>query len=168
MRLAAILLAGSVLTGAALAQQMSITKGMNNPNAPIDLSADNMFVDQNTGLVVYTGNVVVHQGEVKLRADKMRAKLVNNAPTHLYADGRVVIDAPNGIATGDNGVYEVTPRLVTLTGHVILTKDKNVLRGSKLLVNLISGQATLDGGQGKTGRVQALFTPKNDNGTQNP
>ena len=115
---AAILLAGCVVTGAGLAQQMSITKGMSNPNAPIDLSADNMFVDQNTGLVVYTGNVVVHQGEVKLRADKMRAKLVNNAPTYLYADGRVVIDAPNGVATGDNGVYEVAPRLVTLNGNV--------------------------------------------------
>jgi lipopolysaccharide export system protein LptA len=166
--LSAILLAGCVITGAALAQQMTITKGMSNPNAPIDLSADNMFVDQNTGMVVYTGNVIVKQGEMRLRADKMRAKLVNNNPTHIYADGRVVIDAPSGTATGDTGVYDVEPRMVTLNGRVVLTQDKNVLRGNKLLVNLISGQATLDGGQGKTGRVQALFTPKGDNATQNP
>jgi lipopolysaccharide export system protein LptA len=141
---------------------------MSNPNAPIDLSANDMFADQNTGMVIYTGNVIVHQGEVKLRSDKMRAKLVGNNPTHLYADGRVVIDAPSGVATGDNGVYDVAPRLITLTGNVVLTKDKNVLRGNKLVVNLITGQATLDGGQGKGGRVQALFTPKNDGGSQNP
>jgi lipopolysaccharide transport periplasmic protein LptA len=164
----AILLAGTVLAGAALAQQMTITKGMSNPNAPIDLSANDMFADQNTGMVVYTGNVIVKQGEVKLRADKMRAKLVANNPSHLYADGRVVIDAPSGIATGNSGVYDVEPRLITLTGNVVLTKDKNVLRGQKLVVNLITGQATLDGGQGKAGRVQALFTPKNEDGTQKP
>jgi lipopolysaccharide export system protein LptA len=164
----AVLLAAGILTGAGLAQQMTITKGMSNPNAPIDLSADNMAADQNTGMVVYTGNVIVHQGEVKLRADKMRAKLVGNNPSHLYADGRVVIDAPSGIATGDVGVYDVDPRIITLTGKVVLTKDKNVLRGHKLVVNLIGGQATLDGGQGKAGRVQALFTPKNDNDAQNP
>jgi lipopolysaccharide export system protein LptA len=98
----------------------------------------------------------------------MRAKLVGNNPSQIYADGRVVIDAPSGIATGESGVYDVDPRLITLTGKVVLTKDKNVLRGHKLVVNLITGQATLDGGQGKGGRVQALFTPKNDNGSQNP
>lgn len=166
--LVAILLAGTVVVGAGLAEQNSVTKGMDNPNAPIDLSANDMFADQNTGMVVYTGNVIVHQGDMKLRADKMRAKLVGNNPTHIYADGRVVIDAPSGIATGDNAVYEVTPRLITMTGNVVLTKDKNVLRGHKLVVNLINGQATLDGGQGKGGRVQALFTPKSSDGTQNP
>lgn len=164
----AILLAAGILTGGGLAQQTSVTKGMTNPNAPIDLSADAMAADQNTGMVVYTGNVIVHQGEVKLRADKMRAKLVGNNPTHIYADGRVVIDAPSGIAIGDVGVYDVDPRIITLTGNVVLTKDKNVLRGHKLVVNLITGQAALDGGQGKTGRVQALFTPRNDKGSQNP
>jgi lipopolysaccharide export system protein LptA len=164
----AVVLAGGVVFGAGLAQQASITKGMNNPNAPIDLSANDMFADQNTGMVVYTGNVIVHQGEVKLRADKMRAKLVGNNPSHIYADGRVVIDAPSGVATGDNAVYDVDPRLITVTGNVVLTKDKNVLRGSKLVVNLITGQATLDGGQGKGGRVQALFTPKSSDTTQNP
>jgi len=75
---------------------------------------------------------------------------------------------PSGIATGDVGVYDVDPRIITLTGNVVLTKDKNVLRGHKLVVNLITGLAALDGGQGKTGRVQALFTPRNDKGSQNP
>ena len=164
----AIVLAAGVVTCAGVAQQTSLTKGMSNPNAPIEISADHNSYDQNSGMLVYSGNVIVHQGEVKLRANVMRAKLVGNKPSHMYADGRVVIDAPSGVATGDNGVYEVDPRIITLTGHVVLTKEKNVMRGQRLVVNLINGQATLDGGQGKTGRVQALFTPKNDTGSQNP
>lgn len=164
----AILLAAGIFAAAGLAQQQTLTKGMVNPNAPIDLSADATSYDQNSGMLVYTGNVIVHQGEVKMRANAMKAKLVGSKPSHIYADGRVVIDAPSGVATGDNGVYDIDPRIITLTGHVVLTKDKNVMRGQKLVVNLISGQATLDGGQGKTGRVQALFTPNNGGGTQNP
>jgi lipopolysaccharide export system protein LptA len=68
--------------------------------------------------------------------------------------------APSGNAQGDNGVYDVRPRLVTLTGHVILTKQKNVMHGNKLVVNMVTGLAQLSsgGGPGST-RVQGLFTP---------
>lgn len=154
----AILMAGGMLAGLAWGQAIS-TKGMLNPDAPIDLSANDMSADQKTGMVVYTGNVIVHQGEVRMRANTMRAKLVANKPDRIFADGKVVIDAPSGVATGDTGVYEVNQRIIVLSGNVVLTKDKNVMRGNKLVVNLINGQAALDGGQGKGGRVQALFTP---------
>lgn len=164
----AILLAGVVLCGAGLAQVTNLTKGLSNSRAPIDLSANFSSFDQNTGMLIYTGNVVVHQGDVKMRADAMKAKLKDSKPTHIYADGRVVIDAPSGIATGDNGVYDITPRIITLTGHVVLTtKDKKVIRGQQLVVNLATGLATLDGGQNKTGRVQALFPAGGDN-SENP
>ncbi len=164
--LSALLAAAAVLGVAAMAAQPA-TKGMLNPDAPIDVSADNFVADANAKTGVYTGNVVVHQGEVKMRANAVRAQFVENKPNKIYAQGHVVIDAPSGVATGDNGVYDVNPRVITLTGNVVLTKEKNVMRGQQLVVNLITGQATLDGGQGKPGRVQALFTPTN-NDTQNP
>ena len=164
----AILLAGSILTGAGLAQQTTITKGMLNPDAPIALSANDMAADEKAGVIVYTGNVIVHQGEVKMRANTMRAKLTANKPSRITALGRVVIDAPSGVATGDNGVYDVGPRIITLTGNVVLTKQKNVMRGHQLVVNLITGLATFGGEPGKPGRVQALFTPSAEGATQNP
>ncbi len=170
MRKAATYLVGiALLSVAAAAQQTTLTKGMLNPDAPIDVSADNFVADANAKTGVYTGNVVIHQGEVKMRANTVRAQFVENKPNRILAQGKVVIDAPSGVATGDNGVYDVTPRIITLTGNVVLTKDKNIMRGQKLVVNLITGLATLDGGQGKTGRVQALFSPNNNNDQkQNP
>lgn len=152
---------------AASAQQTTFTKGMLNPDSPIDVSADNFVADANAKTGVYTGNVVIHQGEMKMRANAVRAQFVDNKPNKILAQGRVVIDAPSGVATGDNGVYDVNPRIITLSGNVVLTKDKNVMRGQQLVVNLITGLATLDGGQGKTGRVQALFSPNADQ-PQNP
>lgn len=168
-RIAAGLTALALAGGAGLAQQTTFGKGMLNPDAPIDLSADNFVADANAKTGVYTGNVIVHQGEVMLRANVMRALFVDNKPSRINAQGKVVIDAPSGVATGDNGVYDVTPRIITLTGNVVLTKDKNVMRGHLLVVNLITGIATLDGGEGKGGRVQALFSSsKNQNDTQKP
>jgi lipopolysaccharide export system protein LptA len=71
----------------------------------------------------------------------------------------VVFDAPSGSATGDNGVYDVRPRTITLTGRVVLTKEKNVMRGSSLTINLVTGVAQLGAGGTSGGRVQGLFTP---------
>lgn len=166
-RLSSSLAAMTLLTIAAAAQQAIPAKGMLNPDSAIDVSADNFVADANAKTGVYTGNVVIHQGEVKMRANAVRAQFVENKPNKIFAQGHVVIDAPSGVATGENGVYDVNPRIITLTGNVVLTKEKNVMRGQQLVVNLITGQATLDGGQGKSGRVQALFTPSN-NPTQNP
>ncbi len=164
--------AAAALAGMCLAQQMSVGKGMINPNAPIDISANTFDADANAKTGVYSGNVVIHQGEVMMRANTVRAQFVANKPNRIVAQGRVVIDAPSGIATGDNGVYDVNPRIITLTGNVVLTKDKNVMHGNLLVVNLITGLATLNGGEGaagKGGRVRALFSPaSNPSGTQTP
>ena len=157
----------AVLAGAGLAQQATITKGMINPDAPIDISANAFDADANAKSALYTGNVVIHQGEMIMRANSVRTNFVNDKPNRIFAQGKVVIDAPSGVATGDNGVYDVNPRIITLTGNVVLTKDKNVMRGNQLVVNLITGIAKLDGGEpggapGKGGRVHALFSPTNN------
>ncbi len=165
--LSASVAAAALIAVAASAQQANFGKGMLNPDVPIDVSADNFVADANAKTGVYTGNVVIHQGEMKMRANTVRAQFVENKPNKIVATGKVVIDAPSGVATGDNGIYEVNPRIITLTGNVVLTKDKNVMRGQQLVVNLITGLATLDGGQGKTGRVQAMFSPTAAQ-TQNP
>jgi len=171
---------GALAVAAAGQQINPITKGMSNPNAPIDVSADNFVADSNSKTGVYTGNVIVHQGEMRMRSNTLRAHFIDNKPDKILVQGHVVIDAPSGIATGDNGVYDVSPRLITLTGNVVLTRDKNVMRGQQLVVNLITGQATLDGGAtgrsgvtGQHGRVQGLFSPHTEatapaNSTQNP
>ena len=43
---------------------------------------------------------------------------------------------------------------VTVTGNVIVTKNKDVLRGQKLVVNLSTGVSRMDSGGG---RVEGLF-----------
>jgi lipopolysaccharide export system protein LptA len=89
---------------------------------------------------------------------------VNVKADKIMANGNVVVDSPKtGTVTGDNGVYNVAPRTVLMTGNVVLKKGKDVMRCAQLTVNLATGLASCGGGvkgqtQGNT-RVQAVFTP---------
>jgi lipopolysaccharide export system protein LptA len=152
-------------------------------NAPINISADKFVADSNAKTGVWTGNVVVIQSDMRMRANSVRLNVVGNdsKPDKIFATGNVVVDSPNsGTVTGDDGVYDVTAHTVTMTAatgkQVILTKQKDVMRGTILTVNLDTGIATL--GPGKTagasngggngaggGRVQGIFTPQS---TPNP
>ena len=133
-------------------------------NAPITINSDSFQADLNGKTGTWSGNVVVVQGDMKLRANTVHMSTVNGKADKVLADGNVVVDSPkSGIVTGDKGVYNVVPRTVLMTGNVVMKKGKDVMRGAQLTVNLNTGLANLGGGA-KTGlpgqtRVQTVFTP---------
>ncbi|HEY0266332.1 MAG TPA: lipopolysaccharide transport periplasmic protein LptA [Rhizomicrobium sp.] len=132
----------------------------------INVASDKFTADLNAKTGTYSGNVIVTQCDTKLRADTVHISTANNEADKVLAQGNVVVDSPkSGIATGQNGVYDVPHKMVTLTGNVVLKKNKDVMRGAQLTINLATGQAQLGGGvrsQGAAGggRVQAVFNPK--------
>ncbi len=178
MKTVLFLLAAAAFAGPAFAvtSQAAASKvakspitGQHDSNAPISISSDSFQADLNAKSGTYNGNVVVVQGDTKLRANQVRVLTVNGKADKITASGHVVVDSPaSGTATGDNGVYSVGPRSVLMTGNVVLKKGKDVMKGCQLTVNLNTGQAIL-GGCGKAagvpgantngGRVQGVFTP---------
>ena len=142
---------------AALAQGVNL--GGHDSGAPIAVSADSFTGDFKTKVGTYSGNVIVSQGNFKLHADRVRVAVANGKPNRIVAAGHVLFDAPSGTASGDEGVYDLGPRTITLSGNVVLAKDKNVMRGTTLVVDLDSGKATLGAKGMSGGRVQGLFTP---------
>jgi lipopolysaccharide export system protein LptA len=153
------LLAGAALSPAYGATGPSLGLNKHDSNAPIEVSANSFIADINAKTGTYVGNVIIKQGDFRLHSDKVRIDVVQGKPEKIYAMGSVIFDAPTGSATGDNGVYDVRPRTITLTGRVVLTKEKNVMRGSSLTINLVTGVAQLGAGGTSGGRVQGLFTP---------
>jgi lipopolysaccharide export system protein LptA len=149
-----------------------------DPNAPINVSADKFVADSNAKTGTWMGNVVVIQGDMRMRANSVRLNVAgkDNKPDKIFASGSVVVDSPSsGTVTGDTGVYDVVARTVTMTGKVVLTRQKDVMRGAQLTVNLETGQATLGGGakapgmpSGAGGRVQGIFTPPTASGPNPP
>jgi lipopolysaccharide export system protein LptA len=151
-------------------------------SAPINISADKFVGDNNAKTGTWTGNVIVIQSDMRMRANSMRMNVTGkeSKPDKIFADGNVVVDSVNsGTVTGDNGVYDVVAHTVTMTGkQVVLTKQKDVMRGTMLTVNLDTGKATLGAGKAPAqtnapalaqsgGRVQGVFTPQQSPTAQN-
>lgn len=132
----------------------------------LTLDADKVDGDtRNQSGVVATGNVVVTQCDMKMRADTVRATMANGHYDKIIANGKIVLVSQRaGVVTGDNGVYEVARKLVTLTGRVVLKDGKNVLTGTRGTYNLATGVAMVDApsatpGTG-SGRVHAVLNPQ--------
>ncbi len=134
----------------------------------INVSSDRFVADLNGKTGTFVGNVLVTQGDIRMRANQVRITSVNGKADKVTATGNVVVDSPaSGTATGDMGVYSVGPRTVLMSGNVVLKRQKDVMRGARLTVNLVTGQATLGAGTKGTpgapqGRVQGVFSPTQD------
>lgn len=162
--------AGAADAAAAAANKTNSLLGAHNTNQPIDITADKVTADLNAKTVTYSGNVVVTQGDIKMHAADMKVNTDNGKASTIQANGGVIVDSPaSGTVTGDTGVYDVAAHSVLMTGKVVLTRGKDVMRGTRLTVNLVTGQAVLGapGAKGATpaanGRVQGTFTPSGGN-----
>jgi lipopolysaccharide export system protein LptA len=73
----------------------------------------------------------------------------------LEAKGSVVVTQKDQVVTGETAIFDTKANLITMTGGVVLTQCKNVLRGDRLLVDMTTGVSRVEVGDG--GRVQGLF-----------
>ena len=140
---------------AALAQQsqqsQSALKG-HNANAPVDVTADRIEVQDRADRAIFTGNVHVTQAELTL--DTPRLTVAYSGGTQgsgvqikrLDAAGGVVVRSPSETAKGDFGIYDLDRKLITLIGNVQLNRQANQVNGARLVIDLDSGRAVVDGG----------------------
>lgn len=154
-----IVLALGAASAPAFAQSGGIDMGKHDSSAPINVSADRFVGDLNTKVGTYLGNVIIVQGDFKLRADKVSVHEADGKPSFIDGAGNVLFISTSGTASGDTGVYDLNTKNITLDGKVILTKEKNVMRGTHLVMNIETGKAQLTAQGMSGGRVQGVFTP---------
>jgi lipopolysaccharide export system protein LptA len=173
VRFSGIILATAALAAtASLAQvkqeqPVSALKG-HNSNAPVDVSADRIEVQERADRAVFTGNVHVTQAELTLDTPRLTVAYSSGQGNNnvqidrLDAAGGVVVRSPSETAKGDFGVYDLNRKLITLIGNVELTRENNQVNGSRLVIDLNSGRAVIDGGppgvNSSGGRVSGHFT----------
>jgi lipopolysaccharide export system protein LptA len=72
----------------------------------------------------------------------------------IEALGGVIVTSKDQKATGERADFMMKENIVILTGNVVVNQGQNVMRGDKLIVELSSSKAHMEGG-----RVQGLFLP---------
>jgi lipopolysaccharide export system protein LptA len=156
--LIAIALAAPIGAMPAFAQGIttSALRGLDS-RAPIDVDADRIDVLDQQNQAIFTGNVRVRQGNLTLEADRIKvaySRPVKGDPViqRLDADGNVRLATPSERASSRFGIYDVSKRILTLIGNVVLTQGTTKVQGNRLTIDLASGRSTLDG---KTSTGQA-------------
>ena len=172
----ATLLAGSagLIASGAAAQAVSSLKN-HNSNAPVDFAADRIELQDRADRAVLTGNVDITQGDMRLRATRVTiaySSASQTEVTRMDASGGVILTSRGETARSQFAIYDLRTRLVTMIGNVILARaGQGETRGNRMVLNMNSGFATLDGGRvgaSGGGRVTGRFTPpKRAGGTQN-
>lgn len=147
-----------ILAAAPAAAQNVAFGGMKaDTSAPVEVASDSLSVNQGDGSAVFTGNVVIGQGEMRLSADKVTVEYAEggqNRIRSLHAEGGVTLVSGADAAEAREAVYDVEAGNVTMTGDVVLTQGRNALTGDRVVVNLASGTAQVDG------RVRSVLQPE--------
>lgn len=139
----AILSAGQ---GGSAAQAQALAN--HNSNAPVDFNAGSIEVQDRADRVVLSGGVTVTQAGLTVRAPRMTVAYTRAGGTdvnRLDATGGVTVNKGNETAKGNVAIYDLDKRLITMVGNVQLQQGANHLTGGRLVIDLNSGRATVDG-----------------------
>lgn len=146
-----------VLAGMAEAQGAKIAFGdlAQDTTLPVEVAAESFSVNTADGTAIFSGNVVVTQGEMKLSAAEVRVQYNadQTAIDQLIASGGVTIVNLADAAEAREAVYTIASGVIVLTGDVLMTQGPSAMAGQQLTINLKDGTGLMEG------RVTTTFVP---------
>ncbi len=157
-RLIAILVALALATP--LTAQTNINLGgiSADPSAAVEVSADSLSVDQDSGTAIFAGNVIIGQGDLRLSATEV--EVVYSDATgdiaRLKASGGVTFVTATEAAEAQSADYDLSAGTLTLRGDVLLTQGASALSSDEMRINLTTGDAQM------SGRVRTVFQQGNN------
>ncbi len=156
----AALLAFGMISAPVNAQQADIAFGgvQQDTSLPVTMDADALSINNADGTAVFSGNVIVVQGEMRLTASEVQVEYTPDGGgiKTLHALGGVTLTTAADAAEARDAVYTIDTGNVVMTGDVLLTQGQNAISGQKLVINLKDGTGVMEG------RVQTVFTPGAD------
>ena len=142
---ASVLVAGQ----AALGQGASSALKGHDTDAPVDVAADRIEVQDRADRAIFSGNVEVRQGNLQLSTARLTVAYASAGGIEiqrLEATGGVTLRSPSETARSQFAVYDLDRRLVTMIGGVTLLRGQSRVQGGRLTLDLDTGRAVLDGG----------------------
>lgn len=145
------------LAAASAEAQQKIAFGDLNQDTsqPVQVTADQLAVNNADGTAVFSGNVVVVQGEMKLAAAEVKVNYASDQKTiqTLVASGGVTVTNLGDAAEAQEAIYTIDSGVIVLSGEVLLTQGGSAMAGQKLTINLKDGTGVMEG------RVTTTFQP---------
>ena len=144
---------------------VSALKG-HNSRAPVDVAADRIELQDRADRALLSGNVEIKQGDLTLKAPRVTVAYTRAGSTELQrldASGGVTVTSPSETAQSQFAIYDFDRRLITMLGGVTVNRNGSKINGNRLVLDLNTGKASLDGSSSggtrtNNGRVTGRFT----------
>lgn len=140
------------------AAQTNLTLGAVNadPGAPVEISADSLNVDQDTGVATFSGNVEVGQGDMKLAAAEVVVNYNDQSGDidSLTITGGVTFVTPTEAAEAQRAEYDIAGGTLLLVGEVLVTQGASAISADRMRIDLQTGNAQMEG------RVRTILNPE--------
>lgn len=115
-------------------------------DGPTYINADSLTLRSNERFFIYTGHVVVIQGEMTMTSKTLEGTYTaENKIERLIARGDVVITKPTLKATGQKAVYEAATEVVTLYDNPQVTQNESILNADRIKVYLREDRSEAEG-----------------------
>ena len=157
--ISAVVAIGLALSHApAVAQGAQIAFGglKHDSTLPVEITSDQLSVDQSTGKAIFSGDVLIGQGALRLTATTVEVVYDTKDTSQisqLIATGGVTFVNGGEAIEAQKAVYDINAASVTLSGDVILTQGQNALSGQRMVVDLATGTGQIEG------RVKTILQP---------
>jgi len=156
--------------------------GSTKSKEPITITSDSLEYEYKDGIIVYRGDVLAIQGEVKIKSNELRITLAKSDDGNkkkgggadatgalddasasklqsVVATGSVRIDQGTKWAVGGKATFDQSNRTLVLTESPILHDGPNEVAGDRVVVYLDENRSVVEGGRK---RVKAVLFPGKD------
>ena len=110
---------------------------------PIELSSNTAVRNEKDGFTIYSGNVVLNQGSLSIRAEKLKVFHVSGAATRIVASGTPANLSQKPSADKDivkaaafEMIYERNLNLVILKKQAELTQANSLVKGDRITYSI--------------------------------
>lgn len=116
---------------------------------PVDITAAELSIDRESGNVIFSGNVLIVQGDLRLAAAEVTVIYAEAGGQtdveRVIASGGVLVTRGEDAAEGSEAEYNVTDASLTLSGSVLVTQGPTAISGDRLVIDLETGSGTMVG-----------------------
>lgn len=157
--LAALWLVVSATVASAQAASFSFGSPDQDTDEPVEVTSDRLAIDEETGTALFTGDVVIGQGEMRMTAPRVLViyKEDESGIDRLEATGGVTIVSAEDAAESQRADYFVDQAEIHMFDDVLMTQGRNIISSDKAVINRDDGTALM------TGRVKTILQPNEDN-----
>lgn len=153
LRLCVACLLATSVTAHAQGAQVAFGTVQDNSGLPVEVTSESLAIDQNAGTAIFTVDVIVIQGEMRLSADEVTVfyDAETSEIVQIVAIGNVILISGADAAESERAEYDVNTGEIYMTGDVLVNQGPSTVASDEMTVQVDDGTALM------TGRVRTVL-----------